>query len=428
MGSRIRVVKARETYGRGRPGVEAEVITEDGSSGLGVVLGGGSMGNYEALFLTDGGDRYGGKGTLKAVSNVNDVIAPKLIGMDATDQRSIDRLMIELDGTSNKSRLGGNAIGAVSAAVLRAASKSLGVPLYRYVGGVNACILPVPVASIMGGMSTRYGAPESSNTGKPDFHFVAYDFKNFSESIYALRDVYSELEVVVRRKYGKEVRPVYGSQLFNRIQRDDEVWDLMVEAIDVAGYTKKVGLYMDCAACCYYDEGEQKYVGLYSRGDKTREDLVELYRRWVGTYPILALEDPLDENDFEGHASLVKEIGIEIVGDDLFATSPKRLQKGIELGSTTAMLLKFNQVGTVTEALDAAQMAIRSGLGVVPCGSRGEHNAGEQWLGDVMVGLGALYSRSIKMEGECESRLLRIEEELDNRAVFPGKEAFRHCR
>jgi len=297
-----------------------------------------------------------------AVGNVNDIIGSKLVGMDATDQRGIDRLMIELDGTSNKSRLGGNAIGAVSAAVLRAASRSLGVPLYRYVGGVNACILPVPVASIIVGMSTRYGAPEGSNTCKPDFHFVAYDLKSFSESIYALREVYSELETVVRKKYGREVRPVYGSQLFGRIQGDDEVWDLMVEAIDRSGYTRKVRLYMDCAACCYHDAGEQKYVGLYSEGDKTREDLVEPYRRWVGTYPILALEDPLDEDDFEGHATLVRELGVEIVGDDLFATSPMRLKKGIELGSATAMLLKINQIGIVTEALDAAQMAIRSGL------------------------------------------------------------------
>jgi len=420
VGSKIKSIIAREVYSmRGHPGIETVVRTEDGALGRAQVTAGLSVGKHEVKFVYDGGKRFGGRGMLKAVENVNKVIAPALKGMDVTEQRAIDETMIKLDGTPDKSRLGGNAIASVSAAVLKAAANSLGLPLYKYIGGVNACILPVPCGGGFSG-SRRYGGGERAG-GKPSHSFVCYGFKSFSEASYASWEVGVELQRMFLKKFGVgspatgycEIPP-------GLVEHDRELWEIMTEAIENLGYKNKVGIQIDVAAGCYYDRKKGVFVGLFSKENKTREDLIELYKEAVSTYPFVILEDPLDEEDYEGHAILTRELGIEIVGDDLFTTNPKRLMKGIEVGACNAMLLKVNQIGTITEAFDTVQLAYRHGYGVMPCMSRGEGEA----LADYVVGLGTGHMRE-GGTGILANRLLEIEAELGSSAKFLGKAALK---
>ena len=417
MGSKIETVYAREVFSlRGHPGIEAIVKTEDGAVGRAMATAGLSVGEHEVKFVYDGGKRWGGMGVLKAVGNVNNIIGPALKGMDATKQREIDETMIKLDGTPDKSRLGGNATASVSAAVLRAAANSLGIPLYQHIGGVNACILPVPGIGAYSG-SDRYAGGPGHTGDKPSHEFVCYGFKSFSEASYAAWEVSREFVRIINKKFG--LWPSMGSYFFNigirrgQITHDRELWDCMVQAVEETGYRDRVGFQIDVAAGTYYDERKERFIGLFSEEEKTKEDLIELYREMVTSYPFVILEDPLDENDYEGHAVLVKELGVEIVGDDLFTTNVERLQRGIEVGGANAMLLKVNQVGTISEAFDAVQLAYRNGYGVMPCASRGE---GEE-MGDYVVGLGTAHMRG----GATSNRLLEIEAELGSRAMFLGK-------
>jgi enolase len=415
MGSKIKAVVARELLanaGSEQPGVEATVITEDGSYGSAFVVAGLSFGKYEAKFVYDGGGRYAGRGVLKAVNNVNKIIAPRLKGMEVTEQRKIDNAMIELDGTEDKSRLGGNAIACVSAAALKAAANSLRIPLYKYIGEMNARILPVPSVHAMGG-SKRYCGGERAGH-KPSYEFGCYGFKSFSEAVHAGWMVKRAWRKIIMKKYDIEA---YQAIIFpKKVKHDRELWEDMTEAIIEAGYEGRIGLHIDVAAGCYYNREKDKFIGLFSKKDKTKEDLMELYKDMVKSYPVLILEDPLDENDYEGHAILTRSLGIEIVGDDLFTTNPKRLQQGIDVGACNAMLLKVNQIGTISEAFDTVQFAYRNGYSVMPCESRGEGEA----IADYAVGLGTGH---ISGSGGniVVNRLLKIENELGSNAKFPGR-------
>lgn len=412
-GSSIESIRARQVYSdRGHPGIETTVTTCDGSTGAAVVTAGVSVGVHEVQFAYDGGTRWGGKGVMKAVNNVHEVIAPALKGMDATKQREIDGVMLELDGTPNKTRLGGNAIGSVSAAALKAAAASLGIPLYQYIGGVNACLLPTPDVGAFGG-SNRYGGGERAG-GKPSHEFVCHGFETFSEASYACWEVERAFRRLLTQKFGLkfDYRPWIPAGV---VKHDRELWDLMLQAVVECGYEGRVGFQVDVAAGCYYDAGKERYVGLFSAEDKTQDDLFNLYRDMVANYPFLILEDPLDENDYEGHAALAKELDIEIVGDDLFTTNLDRVKHGISVGAADAVLLKVNQIGSITEAFDMVQYAYSHGYGVMPCSSRGEGAD----IADYAVGLGTGHIRGSGV-GPAGNRLLQIEAELGSRARFLG--------
>jgi len=423
-GSTIKSVYAREVFSeRGHPGIETTVMTEDGASGVALVTAGVSIGKHEAQFIYDGGERWGGRGVLKAVENVNKIIALRLVGMDATNQRAIDENMIRLDGTADKSKLGGNATASVSAAVLKAAANSLEIPLYQHIGGVNACILPVPgVGAVIG--SDRYNGGKSSG-GKPSYSFLCYGFKNFAEASYACWEVKRDFDRVLQKRYGiTSLRPQWFVPIPpSVVQHDRELWESMTEAIENVGYKERVGIQVDIAACTYYEKEKNKFVGLFSKEDKTKEDLIELYKETVATYPFIVIEDPLDQDDFEGHAVLARELGIEIVGDDLFTTNIARVRKGIELKACNAVLLKVNQIGTISEALDMCHLAFTKGYGVMPCSSRGEGVD----IADYAVGLNTGQIRESGVDFTA-NRLLRIESELESSARFLGKAAFKTQR
>lgn len=420
--SRIESVTARQIFSdRGHPGVEVTVTTGNGARGIAVVTAGVSVGEHEIQFVYDGGERWGGRGVMKAISNVNDIITPALKGADATKQRKVDEILIELDGTPNKSKLGGNTTASVSAAVLKAGAASLGIPLYQHIGGVDACTLPTPgVLTIVG--STRYGGGQKSG-GKPSYSFMCYGFNSFSEASYACWEVTTVFRRLVQGKYNL----VFSGSSFNRIliqagsvEHDRELWDLMVEAINSSGNEGKVGIQVDVAAGTYYDKDRDVFVGLFSREDKTKDDLIKLYQGMVKDYPFVILEDPLDENDYEGHALLTKELGIQIVGDDLFTTNIERLKHGIEVGACNTLLLKVNQIGTISEAFDVVQLAHSKGYGVMPCSSRGEGPA----IADYAVGLSTSTVRESGLDPTA-NRFLEIEAELGSRAKFPGKAGFK---
>ena len=417
-GSRIESVHARQVYTwRGHPGIETTVTTVNEASGVAMVLAGLSVGDYEVKFAYDGGVRYGGLGVQRAVDAVNDLIGPVLRGMDATRQIEIDRVMLDLDGTPDRSRLGGNTIASVSAAVLKAGAASLGIPLYEHIGGVNACVLPVPGAGLMNG-AKRYGGGERAGD-KPSYSMMCYGFDTFAEASYAAWD----LERTFRRTLGTRLNLDPDFVRFipaGLIKHDRELWDIMTDVIVSRGYEGKVGLQVDVAGGTYYDNEKGVFVGLFSAEDKTYEELIELYKWMVKEYPFVILEDPLDEDDFEGHARLTRELPIEIVGDDLFTTNSERVRRGIEIGAANAVLLKVNQVGTITEAFEMTRLAHRNGYGVMPCGSRGEGAD----IADYAVGLITGHLRE-GGTGDTGNRLLRIEEELGSRAQFAGRSGLR---
>jgi enolase len=414
MGFNIKSIHAREIFGRQNfPAIEVTVVTDDGISGTAVVASGASVGKHEASFVLDV-ERYNGRGVLRAVNNVNEIIAPALKGMDVTKQRVIDDAMIELDGTPKKTRLGANSMVSTSAAVLKAGAKSLKLPLYQHIGGLNACIMPVPCAKAVGDQGTRYGKAQEVIHGKPSYSFVCYGFKSFSEAAYAGWHVQQVFLEILKEK-GFDLIYSYGlfiPVLFGKLSNDRELWEIFTNAIERAGYNGKVGIQVDVAGETYYESEKDKYVGLFSREDKTREDLIELYKDMVATYPFMIFEDPLNDDDFDGHAILTKELGVEIVGDDLTVTNPTRVREAVDLGAVNTMLLKVNQVGTISEAFEAVQLAYQNGLGVMPCSSRGEGAA----IADYTVGLMTKHMRG----GSTSNRLLKIEAELGKRARFLG--------
>jgi len=306
MADTIRSVKAREIIAqRGVLSLEVTVQTDGGSQGVSTPESGVSTGAYEAAFLLDGGERYNGLGVRKAASQINEVIAPALKGMDVAQQLEIDRLMIELDGTPNKARLGANAIVGVSLAVLKAAAASAGLPLYRAIGGVNACTLPIPIVGI--GAGGRYRDPGSSRWFKPSYEFAAYGAGGYSEALYWSWRCAEQTKRLLKARYADKYSPAYHSTgLAGVIDDDRELLEIMAESIARCGYAGQVGIYFDCAADCYYERDMDRYVGLFSPGEKTRDDVIRLLQDWITTYPILSLEDPCHEEDFEGHAIATK--------------------------------------------------------------------------------------------------------------------------
>ena len=426
MSAKIQSVTAREEFAlRGNVRLQVTVVADDGAVGVSTPEVGVSTGKYEAEFVLDGGERYEGMGVQKAVENVNRSIGPALVGMDVTRQREIDALMMGLDGTPNKGRLGANAIVGVSLAVLKAAAASSSLPLYQYIGGPNACVLPIPIVG--GGSAGRYRDPGRDRWFKPSFHFVGYGAGSYSAAMYDCWRANQEMSRIAEQKYGHNVRQYSGtSAVFTSslnlagVLRDDrEYLDMMAEAIVRCDVEDRVGLYYDAAAGCYYEPGIDRYVGLFSEGEKSRDEMLRLYQEHVTAYPLVSIEDPFHEEDFEGHALATRELGIEIVGDDLFTTNARRLEEGAAAGAANSMVLKVTQVGTVSEALEAAEACRLNGYNVHPCGSRGDLDS----LGDFAVGLNAGQVR-----GCDQNRMLTIEEELGKAARWAGKALFKGSR
>ena len=418
-GSTIGSVTARQVYtDRGHPGIETTVRTQNGAQGVAVVTAGVSVGIHEVQFAYDGGTKWRGRGVQKAVRHVVEIIGPAILGMDASRQLEVDQAIIELDGTPTKSRLGGNATASVSAAVLQAGAASMGIPLYQHIGGVHACLLPVPgVLTVLG--SRRYGSGGRSG-GKPSYSMICYGFERFSDASYAAWEVSNEFVRLVREVLDIDANRDRCMIPPGAVKHDRELWDLKLQAIVNAGYEGRIGFQVDVAAGTYYDEDKDRFVGLFSPEDKTRDDLIRLYQDMVANYPFVIIEDPLDEEDYEGHAIVTRELGVEIVGDDLFTTNVERLKRGIEVGAANAVLLKVNQIGTISEAFDTVQLAYDNGYAVMPCDSRGEGPL----IADYTVGLGTGHLREGAI-GHVGNRFLAIEAELGSRARFPGRKGLK---
>jgi enolase len=415
MSAKIKEIRAREILaGRANLGLEVTVITDTGAVGRSTPEAGVSTGTYEAVMVLDGGARYGGMGVRKAAENVAQM-AQHLVGMEVKRQREIDNLLIELDGTANKSRLGANAIVGISLALAKAAAASSGLPLYQYLGGPNACTLPMPIVGI--GTGGRYRDPGTSRWFKPSYEYVAYGAGSCSLAMEVCWILRKELGDILAERYGRSVVGYAGlNNLAGLLRHDGELLEAMSEAIVRSGQEGKVGIYFDAASDCYYEEDIDRYVGIFCEGEKTREQMIAQYKAFVADFPIVSIEDPLHEDDLEGTAMITRELGIEVVGDDFFTTNTERLRKAIAVGAANSMVLKITQVGTVTEALDACRLALQNGYNVHPCGSRGDQDS----IADFAVALNAGQVRAVSY-----NRLLTIEEELGSAAVWPGKALFK---
>ena len=427
----IESVRALEVIdSRGNPTVQVEVVTEDGFSGVAMVPSGASTGSFEAVELRDGDkERYLGKGVLKAVANVNEIIAPKLEGMNVFEQAKIDKMMIELDGTENKGKLGANATLGVSLAVAKAAAASLGMSLYNYIGGVNAKELPVPMMNIMNG-----GKHADSSLSVQEFMIMPVGAKTFTECMRMGIEVYHNLKKVLKSKgYSTGVGDEGG--FAPNLGSEEEAVELILEAVRQAGYVpgEDVCLALDVAATEMFDEakkiGKDGYYFWKTDEFKTKDEMVEFIVSLAEKYPIISIEDGLAEEDWESWKKLTDRIGdkVQLVGDDLFVTNIKRLQKGIDNKTANSILIKLNQIGTLTETLDAIELAKRNGYTAVVSHRSGETE--DTTLADVAV---ATNAGQIKTGAPCRTdrvakynRLLNIENELGDIAVFRGRKAIR---
>ena len=423
--SLIEQIWAREILdSRGNPTIEAEVILEDGTKGRAAVPSGASTGENEAVELRDGDDsRYLGKGVLTAVNNVNETIGPELGGFDVLDQTAIDRALIDLDGTENKSKLGANAILSVSMACARAAAAFLELPLYRYIGGSNAKTLPVPMMNILNG-----GAHADNNVDFQEFMIMPVGAPSFSEALRMGSEIFHNLKSVLRSR-GLSTGVGDEGGFAPNLSSNEEAIETILEAIDKAGYKAgdNVMLALDPAASEFYQDGS--YV--FKKSDKRRlssEDMAAFWADWAGKYPIIWIEDGMAENDWSGWKHLTDMIGdrTQLVGDDLFVTNVKFLQKGIDLGATNSILIKVNQIGTLTETLDAIELARSNNMTAVISHRSGETE--DPFIADLAV---ATNAGQIKTGSLCRSdriakynQLLRIEEDLGYSARYPGRAAF----
>lgn len=418
---KIEAVWAREVLdSRGNPTVEAE-ITVAGHKVRAIAPSGASTGSWEAHELRDGDARFGGKGVLNAVNNVRTEIAKAIVGMDPADQRAVDEAMIELDGTDNKKRLGANAIIATSLAVAKAGSMVDRVPLYQHIGD-NGVTLPVPMLNIING-----GKHAGGNLKIQEFMIIPAGAKSFSECLRMSSEVYMSLKLLLKKKYGVGAINLGDEGGFAPpLDTSAEAMETILSAVSDAGYApgKDVFLALDAASSEFYNDGVYDVDGMkLSAGE-----LADHYKKLTETYPLISIEDPFFEDDFETTAELTKKIGsnVQIVGDDLFVTNTKRLSKGIDVGAANALLLKVNQIGTVTEAGDAAQMSFDNGYSVVVSHRSGESE--DVSIADLAVGWGSGQIKTgAPARGERTSKynqLLRIEEELGSKAVFLGKKAF----
>jgi enolase len=425
MSMKIKKVIGREILdSRGNPTVEVDVILANGACGRAAAPSGASTGAHEAWELRDQSKkRYNGKGVQKAVDSVNRLIAPKLIGKQAEEQKKIDQVMLDLDGTPNKKRLGANAMIATSMAVAKAAAAAAGMPLYRSLGGKAGCTLPVPLLNVLNG-----GAHATNNVDIQEFMIVPAGARSFREALRIGAEIFAALKRILQ---GKGLTTAVGDEggVAPDLGSNEEAIEIVLEAITRAGYTpgSQVFLALDVAATELYENGG--YV-FHKAGGMTRSaaDLVELYRRWAEQYPLVSIEDGLAEDDWEGWKLLTKELGkkLQLVGDDLFVTNPTRLARGIEEGAANAILVKVNQIGTLTETLETVALAQARGYASVISHRSGETE--DVTIADLAV---ALNAGQIKTGSACRgertakyNQLLRIEEELGARALYPGKKVF----
>ncbi|MGY1692652.1 phosphopyruvate hydratase [Geodermatophilus sp. SYSU D00697] len=417
----IDAVGAREILdSRGNPTVEVEVALDDGTITRAAVPSGASTGAFEAVELRDGGERYGGKGVGKAVDNVLDVIGPELVGYDASEQRLIDQRLLDLDGTPNKERLGANAILGVSLAVAKAAAESAGLPLFRYVGGPSAHLLPVPMMNILNG-----GAHADSNVDVQEFMIAPIGAATFTEALAMGTETYHALKAVLK---GRGLSTGLGDEggFAPDLPSNRDALDLIGAAVEKAGYTvgEDIAFALDVAATEFHGEGGYDFEG----STRSAEYLTDYYRELVEAYPIVSIEDPLSEEDWDGWIALTAALGdrVQLVGDDLFVTNPARLADGIARGAGNALLVKVNQIGTLTETLDAVSLAHRSGYRCMMSHRSGETEdttiadlAVATDCGQIKTGAPARSERVAKY-----NQLLRIEEELDEAARYAGAAAF----
>ena len=425
--TQIQSISAREILdSRGNPTIEVDVLLACGAFGRAAVPSGASTGENEALELRDGDKaRYLGKGVLKAVENVNEIIAPELVDMDATEQAAIDGKMLALDGTPTKSKLGANAILGVSLATARAAADALGQPLFQYLGGVNAKTLPVPMMNIVNG-----GAHADNTVDFQEFMIMPGGFESFREAIRAGCEVFHTLKGLLKAK-GLSTAVGDEGGFAPNIATAEEVLDVIMQAIEKAGYKpgSQMRIALDAAASEFYDKTKKKYVWKKSSKEElTGDDIVAYYKKLADKYPIISIEDGCDENDWETWKKLTDALGdrVQLVGDDLFVTNTQFLKRGIESGTTNAILVKVNQIGSLTETLDAVQMATRASFGSVLSHRSGETE--DSTIADIAVATNCgqiktgSASRSDRMAKY--NQLLRIEEILGAVAVYPGFDAF----
>jgi enolase len=417
----IDTVFAREILdSRGNPTVEVEILLDDGAEARASVPSGASTGRFEAVERRDGGERYGGKGVEEAVAAVVDEIEPKIIGYDADDQRLIDHLMIDLDGTPDKSRLGANAILGVSLAVAKAAAVSSELPLFRYVGGPNAHVLPVPMMNILNG-----GAHADTTVDIQEFMIAPIGAASFREALRWGAETYHALKSVLKER-GLATGLGDEGGFAPDLPSNREALDLIMEAIRKAGYTpgRDIALALDVAATEFYGDGSYEFEG----GKRSAEDMTALYQEWLDAYPLVSIEDPLAEEDWEGWKALTEAAGdrVQIVGDDLFVTNPERLRRGIETGTANALLVKVNQIGTLSETLDAVALAQSSGYRCMMSHRSGETEdttiadlAVATNCGQIKTGAPARSDRVAKY-----NQLLRIEELLDDAGRYAGASVF----
>ncbi|WP_017556522.1 phosphopyruvate hydratase [Nocardiopsis baichengensis] len=419
--SSIEAVQAREILdSRGNPTVEVEVLLDDGTTARAAVPSGASTGQFEAVELRDGGERYGGKGVDKAVTAVNDEVADELLGFAPEEQRLIDRALTDLDGTPNKARIGANAILGSSLAVAHAAAETAGLPLFRYLGGPNAHVLPVPMMNILNG-----GAHADTNVDIQEFMIAPIGAASFREAVRWGAEVYHALKSVLK-EHGLATGVGDEGGFAPNLDSNRAALDLIVEAIGKAGYTpgSDIALALDVAASEFFEDGVYRFEGT----ERSAEDMAAYYAELVDAYPLVSIEDPLDEDDWKGWATLTASLGakVQLVGDDLFVTNPERLQRGITDGAANSLLVKVNQIGTLTETLDAVALAQRSGYTAMISHRSGETE--DTTIADIAV---ATNAGQIKTGAPARServakynQLLRIEEELDEAAVYAGASAF----
>ena len=412
---------------RGNPTVEVDVITDNGFRGRAAVPSGASTGDYEAVELRDGGKEYLGKGVLKAVENVNDIIAEEIVGMNVFDQNLIDKTLIDLDGTPNKSKLGANAILGVSLAVAKAAAEELGIPLYRYVGGVSANNLPVPMMNII-----NAGSHSDAPIAFQEFMIMPVKAESFSQALQMGSEIFHNLKKVL---HDRGLSTAVGDEggFAPTFEGTEDALDTIKKAVEKAGYKfgEEVKIALDCASSEFYEDGVYDYTKFEGEKGKKRTsaEQVAYLTELVNKYPIISIEDGMDENDWDGWKLLTDAIGdrVQLVGDDLFVTNVKRLEKGIDLGVANSILIKVNQIGTLTETIAAVDMAHRAGYTSIMSHRSGETE--DNTIADLAV---ALNTRQIKTGSASRSdrmakynQLLRIEEELGDVAFYPQEKAFR---
>uniref|UniRef100_A0A7V3ZZ20 Enolase n=1 Tax=candidate division WOR-3 bacterium TaxID=2052148 RepID=A0A7V3ZZ20_UNCW3 len=421
--AKIEIIKGREILdSRGNPTVQVECILDDGTVGKAMVPSGASTGTREALELRDSEKRYGGKGVKKAVENVNKIIAPQLIGKSPFDQAEIDYLLINLDGTENKSKLGANAILGVSMAVMRAAANSLGIPLYRYIGGINARTLPVPFMNVING-----GVHADNPLDIQEFMIVPAGAPTFAEALRYGAEVFHTLKKILKSR-GQVTSVGDEGGFAPQIKTAKEAIETLLEAIETAGYKagKDIYLALDSAASEFYENGKYNFEG----AQLTTEEMIAYYEKLVSEYPIISLEDPLAEEDWEGWKKLTEKLGtrVQLVGDDIFVTNPGILRMGIREKIANSVLIKLNQIGTVTETIETMNLAYTAGYTTVVSHRSGETE--DTTIADLAVGMntGMIKTGSLSRSERIAkyNRLLEIEEELGKNAIYPGLNAIKN--